>query len=69
MNAIVAACTRDVICGAGAVLITAALCAAFVQSSSVVPGTPAPAKPLFARHAPGPAPAWFGQPHPAVLVD
>jgi hypothetical protein len=69
MNAIVAACTRDVTCGAGAVLITAILCAAFLQSTSVAPGVPTPAKPLFALHASGPAHPWFGQPHPAVLVD
>ena len=69
MNAIVAACTRDVTCGAGAVLITGILCAAFLHSTAVAPGARTQDKPLFALHAPGPAHAWFGQPHPAVLVD
>ena len=69
MNAIAAACIRDVTCGAGAVLITSILSAAFVQSTALAPGAPAPVKHLFAHHAPAPTPAWFGQPHPAVLVD
>ena len=69
MNAFVAACYRDVTCGAGSMLITAILIAAFLQSTSVAPGVPTQIKQLLALHAGSPSHGWFGQPHPAVLVD
>jgi hypothetical protein len=69
MNAFAAACYRDLTCGAGAVLISAILCAAFLQSTSEPPGAPTQVKHLFALHKAVPTHGWFGQPHPAVLVD
>jgi hypothetical protein len=57
---------RDVTCGAAAALITLTLGMAFVQSTSVAPGTHADAGysiVLQSTHG------WFGQPEPAVLVD
>jgi hypothetical protein len=66
MNAFASAFYRDVTCGAAATLITLALGMAFVQSTSVAPGTRAQSAFTVATHA---TPTWFGQPEPAVLVD
>jgi len=65
MNTFVSELYRDVSCGAGAVLITLALSAAFVQASSEAPGRHRGSAhvALQSTHA------WFGQPEPAVLVD
>jgi hypothetical protein len=66
MNTLPATLSRDLTCGVAAVLITVALGMAFVQSTSMAPGTRStagvfvPVEPLH---------AWFGQPEPAVLVD
>ena len=57
---------RDAACGAAAALITLALSATFVQSTSVVPGAPGRGWHIVAVE---PQHAWFGQPEPAVLVD
>ena len=66
MNPFVSTVYRDVTCGAAAVLITLLLSAAFVQSTSVAPGTRPEARHVLALHSDH---AWFGQPEPAVLVD
>jgi len=66
MNPFVSTVYRDVTCAAAAVLITLLLSAAFVQSTSVAPGSRPEARHAFALRS---APGWFGQPEPAVLVD
>jgi hypothetical protein len=66
MNSFASTLYRDVTCGAAATLITLVLGLAFVQSTSVAPGTharPGYALTLQTTHG------WFGQPEPAVLVD
>ena len=65
MNTFVSELYRDVSCGAGAVLITLALSAAFVQASSEAPGTRHDRAHVAMQLTHG----WFGQPEPAVLVD
>ncbi|TLZ14114.1 MAG: hypothetical protein E6K32_08820 [Gammaproteobacteria bacterium] len=59
--------SRDLTCGAAAVLITMALSATFVESTAVAPE----ARVKEARHALTLqlTHGWFGQPEPAVLVD
>lgn len=57
---------RDVACGAAAALITLVISLAFVQSTSLAPGTRADGIHIVAVQ---PQHAWFGQPEPAVLVD
>ena len=59
--------SRDLICGAAAVLITMVLSATFVESTAVAPE----ARVKEARHALTLqlTHGWFGQPEPAVLVD
>ena len=66
MNAFASALYRDVTCGAAATLITLVLGMAFVQSTSVAPGTRAERTFTVGTHS---MPTWFGQPEPAVLVD
>jgi hypothetical protein len=66
MNTFVSALYRDVTCGTAAVLITLLLSVAFVQSTSVAPGTRPEARHALALQS---AHSWFGQPEPAVLVD
>ena len=66
MNPYVSTLYRDVTCGAAAILITLLLSAAFVQSTSVAPGSRSEARHVLAQRS---APGWFGQPEPAVLVD
>ncbi len=66
MNPYVSTLYRDVTCGAGAILITLLLSAAFLQSTSVAPGSRPEARHVLAQRS---APGWFGQPEPAVLVD
>jgi hypothetical protein len=66
MNTFVSAFYRDLTCGAGAVLITLILSAAFVQSTSVAPGTHSDRPHVLALQS---THGWFGQPEPAVLVD
>jgi hypothetical protein len=66
MNPFVSTFYRDVTCGAAAVLITLLLSAAFVQSTSVAPGTRPAARHVLALQSDH---GWFGQPEPAVLVD
>jgi len=65
MNAFVSEFYRDAACGAGAVLITLVLSAAFVQATSAAPGTHRNSGHVLAQSTHG----WFGQPEPAVLVD
>ena len=57
---------RELACGAAAALITSAMSLAFVQSTSVPPGTHVDGRHIVALQ---PQHAWFGQPEPAVLVD
>jgi hypothetical protein len=57
---------RDLSCGAGAVLITLILSAAFVEATAVPPGTHTHASRVLALQS---SHGWFGQPEPAVLVD
>jgi hypothetical protein len=64
MNAI-ATLYRNTTCAAGAALICVVCSMAFVESTSVVPGT----QPEMIRIAHVSAPSWFGKPEPAVLVD
>ena len=66
MNTFVSALYRDLTCGAAAILITLVLGAAFVQSTSVAPGTHAGTARVLALQT---THGWFGQPEPAVLVD
>jgi hypothetical protein len=66
MSPFISTVQRDVTCGAGAVLITLILSAAFVESTSVAPGTRPGARHVLALQS---AHGWFGQPEPAVLVD
>jgi hypothetical protein len=66
MSTLISALYRDVTCGAAAILITLVLGAAFVQSTSVTPGTPAGTARVLALQT---THGWFGQPEPAVLVD
>ena len=66
MNPLVSNVYREVTCGAAAVLITLLLSAAFVESTSVAPGSRPQARHVLALQS---APGWFGQPEPAVLVD
>jgi hypothetical protein len=55
---------RDLTCALGATLITFILSLTFVQTTSVVPGTPhSAAITIVELHG------WVGQPEPAVLVD
>jgi hypothetical protein len=66
MNTVTAMPCRELACGAAASLITLGLSLAFVQTTSVPPGSSAwPA--VFVQVQP--QHAWFGQPEPAVLVD
>jgi hypothetical protein len=67
MNALTANLSRDLTCGAAAVLITTALSATFVESTAVAPE----ARVEEARHVLTLqlTHGWFGQPEPAVLVD
>lgn len=67
MNTYTAIVYRDLACAGAATLITLILGLAFVQSTSLPPGTHAPAAAVFV--AVQPQHAWFGQPEPAVLVD
>jgi hypothetical protein len=64
MNAFATA-YRNLSCAAAAVVICTLCSMAFVESTSVVPGTETRMTPI--AHAA--APSWFGQPAPAVLVD
>jgi hypothetical protein len=66
MNVLAANLYRDVTCGAAATLITLLLGLAFVQSTSVAPGTHASAGYMLSLQT---THGWFGQPEPAVLVD
>ena len=66
MNPFVSTLYRDLTCGAAALVITLILSAAFVQSTSVAPGTHAQTAHALALHS---THGWFGQPEPAVLVD
>jgi hypothetical protein len=66
MNPLVSTVYRDLTCGAAAVFITLLLSIAFVQSTSVAPGSRPEARRVLALQS---APGWFGQPEPAVLVD
>ncbi len=66
MNVLVSELYRDATCGAGAVLITLALSAAFVQATSAAPGTHRDSRHVVALQS---THGWFGQPEPAVLVD
>ena len=66
MNTFVSALYRDLTCGAAAILITLVFGAAFVQSTSVAPGTHAGTAGVLALQT---THGWFGQPEPAVLVD
>ncbi len=66
MNTFTSTSFRELTCGAAAALITAVLSIAFVQTTSVPPGSRAwPV--VFVQVQP--QHAWFGQPEPAVLVD
>jgi len=66
MNTFTSMLYREITCGAAAALITLVLGLAFVQTTSLPPGTRAwPA--VFGQMQP--QHAWFGQPEPAVLVD
>jgi len=65
MNAFVSDLYRVASCGAGAVLITLVLSAAFVQATSAAPGAHRHSGQVLAQSTHG----WFGQPEPAVLVD
>ena len=58
-------------CGTAAVAITLAMSLSFVESTAVVHNTPptATVTPWVAGLSLRPGHAWFGQPHPAVLVD
>ena len=67
MNTFTAIVYRDLACAATATLITLLLGLAFVQSTSLPPGSHAPTAFVFV--AVQPQHAWFGQPEPAVLVD
>ena len=66
MTTLIHTLRRDVACGAAAALITLVMSLAFVQSTSVAPGTHTAARHIVALQ---PQHAWFGQPEPAVLVD
>ena len=66
MNAFVSELYRDASCGAGAVLITLVLSAAFGQATSEAPGTHRDRGHVVALQS---THGWFGQPEPAVLVD
>jgi len=57
---------RNVTCLAAAIVICAICGNAFVESTATVRGSPAEVTTTIAHAA---APAWFGQPEPAVLVD
>jgi len=67
MNAMVNNGLKAISCGAAAVVITLAMSLGFIQSTAVVHNTPAPAA-WMAKLSVQPG-TWFGQPHPAVLVD
>jgi hypothetical protein len=66
MNAFFTTVYRDLSCGAAAIVITAVLAGAFVQSTSTAPGTHIESGRMFALQT---THGWFGQPEPAVLVD
>jgi hypothetical protein len=66
MNTLASALYRSVTCGVAAVLITVLLSVAFLQSTSVAPGTHADSPHVLALQSDH---GWFGQPEPAVLVD
>lgn len=66
MDALIANLSRDLTCGAAAVLITIVLGATFVQSTAVAPGARAEARHVLTLQL---THGWFGQPEPAVLVD
>ena len=66
MNSFASTLYRDVTCAAAAALITLVFSAAFVQSTSVAPGTHAGTARVLALQT---THGWFGQPEPAVLVD
>jgi hypothetical protein len=57
---------RDTTCAAGALVITFLMGLSFVQSTAVAPGTRAAAVPTVSLQIDA---GWFGQPHPAILVD
>lgn len=57
---------RDVTCAAAALVITLVMGLSFVQSTAMPPGARAAAIPTVSVQM---DPVWFGQPHPAVLVD
>ena len=66
MTTLIDTVRRDVACAAAAAMITLVTSLAFVQSTSVAPGTHAEVRHIVALQ---PQHAWFGQPEPAVLVD
>jgi hypothetical protein len=59
---------RDATCGAGAIVITLVVAMSFVDSTAIRPGTEVSARPMPTVSLQIPN-GWFGQPHPAVLVD
>jgi hypothetical protein len=64
MNTLANTLSRDLTCALAATLITAVMGLSFLSATEVVPGTHGAATRTVAL-----APAWFGQPEPAVLVD
>jgi hypothetical protein len=60
---------RDMTCAAGALVITFILGLSLVQSTAVAPGTRGAGVPTVSLQILQVDPVWFGQPHPAVLVD
>jgi hypothetical protein len=70
MNTLVNNGLKALACGTAAVAITLAMSLSFVQSTAVVHNTPfVAATPWMAKLSVQPGHTWFGQPHPAVLVD
>jgi hypothetical protein len=69
MNAMINSGFKSVACGAAALLITAVLGMAFVQSTAAAPGSNGGPSARVAKLSSQPDHAWFGQPRPAVLVD
>ncbi|HEY0340930.1 MAG TPA: hypothetical protein VGC34_09010 [Steroidobacteraceae bacterium] len=70
MNTLINNGLKALACGTAAVAITAAMSLSFVQSTAVVHNTPfTSTAPWLAMVSVKPAHVWFGQPHPAVLVD
>jgi hypothetical protein len=71
MNTLINKSLKVLACGSAAVAITLVTSVSFVQSTAQVHNTSYPTTfaPWVAKLSTKPGHSWFGQPHPAVLVD